>query len=304
MSNPFLNYDDLQNQEEGEDEQGEEQIQELERTQDSYYWIQKLGEGAQGQVWKAIVKSTKQIIALKVVYVNKNQDILNTALQEVEYLKEASNPNCHPFLICYYGSYYDAILGALLIEMEFIEGVNLKKWSKEYRDKKQYDRLDTHLLAMLKDLSKALDYMSSKNIIHRDIKPDNILVTPQNIPKIVDLGLACNSQVCPTNSPEIAYTCCYGRTGTPIFFAPETVINGVTYFASDIWCLGASIFNAATGEYCFNFTKDKKVYDVIKNEQPKKLNTQNINLNTVVNQMLVKNPLQRINIELLVQELD
>ena len=155
------------------------------------------------------------------------------------------------------------------------------------------------LLALFKDLATGLYFAHTKGLIHRDIKPANILITSQNIPKIVDFGIACSSQSCRLNMDFYKAQCCQGRIGTPLFMAPETISSGESYFASDVWSLGVTIFLLASGRYPFNFKNSQDVNSVfftIVNDAPLSLTTSNPALNTLVNSCLVKDYSRRISI--------
>ncbi|GAG58788.1 unnamed protein product, partial [marine sediment metagenome] len=71
--------------------------------------------------------------------------------------------------------------------MEYIDGITLTKFSKQHQPPILYK----HLLSLLEDILPGLKYLHSNHIIHRDIKPDNIMIDHKNNPKLIDLGLAC-----------------------------------------------------------------------------------------------------------------
>ena len=261
------------------------------RTLNSYEIIKTLGQGSQGRVDLVKIKSTGQIVALKVVYI-KDQEILNTVNKEIQALEEASFPNCNLFVSCYYNHFYDAFNKSMLIEMEYIEGADLDVWAKRFRDRKSFIALYQNLIYLTIDLCKGLSYLHGKGLIHRDLKPANILITVNNEPKIVDLGVSCLISSCPSS----AYNCCYGRAGTPIFLAPETISKSETYFSSDIWCLGGTLFRAATGQYAFEVNDANNVQAVMRtvlDTMPYLLQTSNLRLNQLVNSMLTKVPENR-----------
>ena len=91
---------------------------EFDRTLNDYELLSLLGRGSQGSVYKAQIKLTRQIIALKVITMNKQN--LKLAHEELLGLEKLSIPTCHPFVVCYYGHHYDYLENKLLIEMEYI----------------------------------------------------------------------------------------------------------------------------------------------------------------------------------------
>jgi serine/threonine protein kinase len=263
------------------------------KKKDSYELLELKGKGGQGEVWKARDKETGQIIALKILNV-KNKTNLKYAEDEIDALRKISKP-CYLFISCYYDYSYDPIKNQMFIEMEYIEGQNLEKFFEVFNSDDLYEKL----VFAMKDLSNALNYIHSRDIIHRDIKPENILITNKGVPKLVDFGLACESIIC-----ENKIRCCSGSSGTPVFMAPETVLEQKSYFVSDVWSLAASIYKVATGEYCFDFNNVNEtqavLYDVA-NLKVKRLQTTNRVLNTAINSSLIKNPFLRITSENLLE---
>lgn len=260
-----------------------------------YDLIEVKGRGAFGEVWKAFNKETGQIVALKIVNV-LNTKQAETAMLELRNLEKISQPSCHPFLACYYGHYFDRVNNKLYIEMEFIDGEDLDKWAFKLKNKTTLSDYYSKLLALTKDLTTGLAFAHSKGLIHRDIKPANILITKQNVPKIVDFGIACSAELCRIKSQSYN-KCCPGRAGTPIFMAPETITDGKSYFETDVWSLGATLFYLATGKFAFNFQNINEVSPVfftIVSDEPERLDTTNSRLNNIVNSSLVKKHLNRI----------
>lgn len=274
---------------------------------DKYTFLGKLGSGEYGTVQK--VKKDEKIMALKIVnYVNKTQ--LNAVLREIELLKELLNPKCHPALICFYDYHYDD--KSVYIEMEYIEGTTLDKFCEDFFKNKQELRLYKLLISIIYDICTGLQYMHDKGIIHRDIKPENIMIDKNYQPKLIDIGLSCTTLIKGKGeSGKITLTlketcmlenkylsCCKGSAGTPLYMSPETILNNVSYFSSDIFSLGATIFKVASTKdiYYKNAPKNFKQLVEALNEKFRypKLDTTNYPLNTLVNEMLHKNPLHRM----------
>jgi len=250
------------------------------RTLKDYEIIQELGKGSQGVVYKAKRKSDGKIIALKVMDINPLQKKkINIAKKEVEFLKTLSEPVCNPFVICYYGSSYDEKDGKFLIEMEYIEGMNMADFIKLIgNDKIRY----YYLLLIARDIAQGLKYMHSKNIIHRDIKLANIIIQKDTfIPKIIDFGLSCFVESCK------------GISGTPNYLPPELLTDGKTYPASDMWSLGVTLFRGAMriAPFKSGFGKDKakELYKNIKNNNRRNITTSNKLLNDIVDHLLIYN---------------
>ena len=255
-----------------------------EKSLTDYKFLKKLGEGAFATVWK--VKIDSRIVALKIITVSYNSQEYKKAITEVKILETISSPRCNPFLACYYDHSYDLKTGQLLIEMEYIDGPTLKKYARPLHMEKLY----FHLLLILKDIITGLIVVHDKGIIHNDIKPANIVIDKDLIPKLIDFGVSCFTHPCENTE------CCEGFTGTPQYASPEMIADMIRFPESDIWSLGVTLYNTATGEYPYNY-KDMNRRQILRttvNDEPVKLNTTNTLLNTIVNRSLIKDPRQRI----------
>jgi|SRR5579883_2711235 len=277
------------------------------RTLDDYEILDVLGSGAQGRVSKARVKETGEIIALKEIYLPKGDSSINdNATREANALKQIK---CHDFIACYFGNYDDVIHNVFLIEMEYIPGKTLDAWSTEYLLHRTEIDFYQKLVYIMYDLCIALEIIHKQGFIHRDIKPYNIVILsepitkkieengveiektiPKNTPQIVDFGLVCSAKVCDGDE------CCKDKIGTPAFMPPETIIKGESFFVSDIWSLGATIFYVANPNNRYVFRLDKNsntnnLNDVINglNQGILRLNTSNNTLNKAVNSCLTYN---------------
>lgn len=110
--------------------------------------------------------------------------------RESEMFKLLSEP-CYPFIVCFYGEFYDEYSGIQVIEMEYIKGSNILGFFNKLREQTNPEKFYVYVLSALKDLRKALDYIHSKGITHGDLTVANIMVNDKNIPKIIDFGIAC-----------------------------------------------------------------------------------------------------------------
>ncbi len=246
------------------------------KTMKDYEIMQTLGKGGFGVVYKVKRKSDGKIIALKVMDINPSDEKkINNAKKEVELLKTLSEPECNPFVICYYDSSYDEKDSKFLIEMEYVDGMNMADFVKLIRnDKIRY----YYLLLIARDIAQGLKYIHSKNIIHRDIKLENIIIEKDTfIPKIIDFGLSCFEKSCK------------GISGTAFYMSPELLNEGKIFPASDMWALGVTLFRGAMGKTPFGGADRMEVYKNIKNGNRRNITTTNELLNFIIRHLLIYN---------------
>lgn len=195
-----------------------------------YLIIDKIGEGGMGNVYK--VKDTLKnnaVFALKTIkssVFKKNQDfILQRFKKEFEIMTHLKHPN----LVRVFDFVTDSSNNCYIV-MEYVPGYPLGKILKE-NSIKSIDRLMNIIVQML----RALEFIHSRNIIYRDIKPDNILISGNNA-KLTDFGI---SDIDRVEKDKIK--------GTILFMAPEVLSGNITHLI-DIFSLGAVFYQMITGK--------------------------------------------------------
>jgi len=144
-------------------------------------------------------------------------------------------------------------------------------------------------------LVKALAYMSTHRIIHRDIKPDNILITDSGRVVLIDFGLSKDQQQNTLSNVD-------EMQGTPHFMSPEYIRDEDLDIECDIYSLGVTLFFAVTGEYPFNGTSMHIVQEHINTKPPhlhKKSSHISKDFSHMVDKMLHKKPKKRISLAML-----
>ncbi len=195
---------------------------------DKYEIISKVGEGAFGVVYKARNLLRDKVVALKIIK-GAPESQLNSYLREIRKMDKLRPP--HPNVVEFYTA--DIKDGCLLIEMEYFEGETLRQTLEE-----GLNLTDDTIVDFLIQILDGLSYIHSKMLVHRDIKPDNILVnTEYTRLKIADFGI----------SKDLEGSESYGPAGTMHYMSPENVNGEKIDHRSDIYSLGIVLYELKTG---------------------------------------------------------
>lgn len=239
------------------------QKQILERR--NFYYEKEIGVGTWGRVYKAHVNSTMlsynnvdffiKKVAVKSIYVKSipNEDpkyIEEITKKEAHIHAELSHPN----IIKLYTYINDVSLtGYFYLVMEYVGCADLFN----LRNKCTLNELQ--IINIMLQITKAIDYCHSKNIMHRDIKLENVLYSRRkNLVKIIDFGLA--TKFLYPLTPDR-----YDHCGTPEYQAYEMVCNNLYDERIDIWSMGVLFIELITGNSPFQADTYKGIKDNIKN---------------------------------------
>jgi tRNA A-37 threonylcarbamoyl transferase component Bud32 len=205
--------------------------QELE-AQQRYEILTKLGRGGMGVVYKARDTRLERDVAIKVLRTTSTEEAARLG-QEA---KAAATLN-HPGIVTIHD--FEAGFDGYFIAMEFVPGEAMENLLKD-----NPDRIRTRLAPLLLRLADAIAYAHSRHVIHRDLKPGNILVTPADEVKILDFGIAARLDRGDGEKVSIS--------GTPFYMAPEQIQGQPPTPATDIYAFGATAFHLATGRPPFH----------------------------------------------------
>jgi serine/threonine protein kinase len=200
----------------------------------SYELIDELGRGGMGTVYRACHRVTKALVALKILHMRSDDaKVLGRFEREIKILEELQSPNVVRVLDagCEGNSHF--------LAMELVEGVSAKEQLEKHGPFSSRD-----LLRVLEGVSKALDALVRHDLIHRDVKPANILLANEGEIKLVDFGLA-------KHHSDQALTHTGEALGTPYYLSPEVIRGGEADIRSDIYALGITLSELATGEKPF-----------------------------------------------------
>ena len=208
----------------------------------------ELGRGGMGVVYRGRQIYLDRVVAVKLLLVDgaDGQEFVRRFQREAKILASLAHPN---IVSCYQAGVTAA--NSPYLVMEFIDGPTLKDWVAEH------GRVPVRqALALTRDLAKALDHAHESGIIHRDVKPENVLLAKTAaegsfpyMAKLVDLGLARPSQP----AGDMHLTRQGAVLGTPSTMSPEQFDDpeNVDYRA-DIYGLGCVLFHALVGKPAFD----------------------------------------------------
>ncbi len=204
------------------------------------YTIQEiLGKGSMGLVYKAQDPDIDRPVAIKVVYFDSaaagGQEEENLRLRFMQEAKAAGRL-CHPNIIAIYDIGRED--GSLYIVMQYIEGKNLQQFLSAGRT---FTPIET--LNIIVPMCRALDYAHQNGVIHRDVKPGNIILDRNGQPYLGDFGVAKMAQVNLTRSGLLF--------GTPGYISPEQFMGEKIDGRSDLFSLGVMLYVLLTGEEPF-----------------------------------------------------
>lgn len=207
------------------------QLVRVRRKFDHFMIVKQIGEGGMSRVFEAEDETLGRRVALKIL----NQRFSRDEVRIEQFRQEAlitANVN-HPNVIKLYSVGYDQ--GYFYIAMELVDGGNLEQRIRREGRVKEADALRIGL-----EVAEGLRAAQQMGLIHRDVKPANILFTETGTAKVVDFGLAIFVDRGGDNSGEI--------WATPYYVAPEKVLDNREDYRSDIFSLGATLYHAMTGK--------------------------------------------------------
>ena len=219
----------------------------------SHYRIQgKLGAGGMGVVYKALDEQLQRTVALKFL----PQELAANSKEREKLLREARAASAldHPNIGVIYGL-EDAGGGRYFISMGYYEGETLSERLVRGTPSLR-DALDLAI-----QIAGGLAAAHARNIVHRDIKPGNILITKENQAKIVDFGLA--RVVAATNA-----TLTVNTSGTLPYMSPEQILGEPVDPRADVWALGVILVQLLTGVHPFLRESSAAMTFAILNQAP------------------------------------
>jgi serine/threonine protein kinase len=251
-----------------------------------YEIVDEIGKGAMGVVYLARDPLIGRLVALKTFRIGYSVKDVELEQFRARFIREAQSAGIlsHPNIVTIHDVVEQSEEGLAFIAMEYVRGTNLKVLL-------QGDQSLTlpFIVEVIAQVAEALDYAHSHRVIHRDVKPANILITADNRVKITDFGIARLDSSNLTQEGQLL--------GTPNYMAPEQIQGRDVDHRADLFALGVVLYEMLTRHKPFqgeNLTvvSHRIVYDHF---TPPKEYVQNLpaGLEAVLNRALDKDPNRR-----------
>ncbi|CAG8432867.1 7355_t:CDS:10, partial [Diversispora eburnea] len=183
------------------------------KVRELYSKQELVGRGAYGAVYKGINNETNQVVAIKVLNLDTEEDDVGDIIKEINLLSQLKHSDSQN-ITRYYGSFLHGT--KLWIIMEYAAGGSIRTLLKAGKIDEKYISIIT------KEVLQALSYLHKCKIIHRDIKAANILLTAEGKVQLCDFGVA--GQLTASSAKRTSFV------GTPYWMAPEVITEGITVY--------------------------------------------------------------------------
>lgn len=258
----------------------------LQETLGRYQIEAEIGRGAMGVVYRARDPKIDRLVAIKTISL-VSQEPQDEAEYRERFLEEARAAGrlSHPGIVTIFDAGEDPESHEPYLVMEYVPGRPL---SKILPGLERQLAVETALHFAL-EIAEALSYAHSQGVIHRDVKPANILVTDDGHAKIADFGVARLNHTLATHSGQIF--------GSPAYMAPEQLTQGKADARSDLFSVGVMLYSMLTGFRPFQGNSAETVCFKVMNVEPVPVTSFQADLHPgldrIVSRAIAKNPDER-----------
>lgn len=246
---------------------------------DDFHFIAVLGKGNFGKVMLAEEKSTKSLYAIKILkkeFILQNDELESTKSEKRVFV--AINRARHPFLVGLHSCFQTET--RIYFVMEYVNGGDLML----HIQRQQFSEKQAKFYAC--EVLLALEFFHRHQIIYRDLKLDNILLTAEGHVKLADYGL------CKENMGYGATTNTF--CGTPEFMAPEILLEQDYDRAVDWWAFGVLIYEMLLGQSPFKGSDEDEIFEAIIEDEVLYPVNMNKDAVSIIQDLLTKNPKKRL----------
>lgn len=199
-----------------------------------YKVLKELGRGAMGVVYLGKDPTIQRFVAIKTMRLDENDDSDKLQEMKARFFREAESTGrlSHPNIVTIFDAGEEGPLG--YIAMELLEGTTLKDWSRKPK-LLSFEQV----ISIVATVAEAMDYAHQQGVVHRDIKPANIMLTKEQVIKIMDFGIAKIAMSAKTQTNIVM--------GTPTYMSPEQIAGKKVDGRSDMFSLAVVMFELLTG---------------------------------------------------------
>jgi hypothetical protein len=216
-----------------------------------YRLVEEIGSGGMAVVYKGVQQSLGREVAIKALKTSLSADPNVVARFEREALSVAACQ--HENLITLYDFFHER--GALFMVMEYVEGIDL------YDLLEKCPQVPADVVAIVAlQIARALDYAHFRGIIHRDVKPANVILSKHGEVKLTDFGIA---RVQQSDLTETGI-----GLGTPAYMSPEQIVGDALDHRTDIWSLGVVCYQMLAGRKPFLDDEKGSALQKIRQQEP------------------------------------
>jgi eukaryotic-like serine/threonine-protein kinase len=245
--------------------------------------LDRLGQGGMGEVYRAEDTKLKRTVALKRLAPSLRAD----SLYRHRFLEEAERAS--RFGDAHVAAVYDVLEehGEIFLILEYVEGENLRQRLRQPLSLDEF-------FAIATQCAEALVSAHAQGIVHCDIKPENIMLTPTGKVKILDFGVA---KHLPRSDQSSTVDRSGTFAGTPAYMSPEVLLEQAPDGRADIFSLGVVFYEVLTGQHPFMAGSFVATTDRIRNETPASIRIFNRSvsrdLEALVSKAIAKDPAKR-----------
>ncbi len=258
---------------------GNNQLEGLEPQLPGLILLAMIGKGGRGSVFRAWQPSLKRVVAVKILSraLADNREYIQRFLREARVASKVQHRNVVRAMdINKKGSHTYMV-------MEYVSGVSL---GTVLRNKGKLALPDA--IEVARATADAIAYIAKVGLVHRDIKPDNIMIDRRGRVKLCDLGLARPTGATNLTSPMVAQ-------GTPAYMSPESAISSEIDTQADVYALGVTLYRALLGRIPFDNPDPVEILRMHVEEQPRGLDGGDMPgaVSELIRRMLEKDPKKR-----------